>query len=334
MTIPQPRHINSIARLPQHATTPSAGRLAGWPSARRPLGGGQPRRSNRGYDLAVDTTERLVRVGDDLEHMCRRLFAIKREGTGRRSEKATTELARTILYWSIAVRRLAASGSTAWAEAQRRFPRDPDDPPLPEFEDPFAESSAQLDLVIAQLVDDMAIEALAYCELVLRVCMPILKPGDRIPPWWARFMAVLDASPDDVMTASARQLDITLAGARDRLIVHWDPDGWHVPGLASWGAVSLGRKHLKPERKAQALAKLRSVSDELEPWWPSDDFEQLLMTVTVFAGRLGRLQRKRVLDATAIAGIDAPPVSDTAEAALRLFALHADHLDALASRQT
>jgi hypothetical protein len=281
----------------------------------------------------VDTTANLMSAADGLQAVATRLIGIKRNDTGRPSEEPTYELARAVAAWMVAVRRLAASGEAAWIEAQRGFTREPDDPELPPEPDPFAMIRAQLDLTTAIVAGDLAMDDLAYCKLLRRDDLPTWRIGGDVPAWWPALMRLLDRSPGDPMTRSARYLDVTLAPARDQLLVHRDPALWTIPSLASWGSVTRQRRTVRGERNAAAMDELRRVNASLSFKWDESTFEGLLSVLVAIAEHLGPDQRKGIRTAYAFAGLESPSMSDIVNHALELLRLHAEQLDLLSAER-
>lgn len=297
----------------------------------------------------MDTTSDLELAAADLERLARELFEVTRGQSGMPTEKPTHDLARSVAYWMIALRRLDRSGPPAWAYIDSQFPRDADEPPPderfyvaqrfvlgPESETPgeLAIMVAELDAATAFLTGDLVLDALAYAELVRRGKVPIWTPGDRVPAMWPRFMTVLDADVSDPMTADVRYLDVTLAIARDVLVAHRDPTIWHLPGFSSQGEVTLSwippDSPVEPERKKEALARLHEVIKRLDyaelpqPALLRGGYSGLLINLIMISGHLDRHARAGIRAAMKLVGFEGPSLLPMIERAIRLVRRHRD----------
>lgn len=283
----------------------------------------------------MDTSRELTRVADELEAVARALFAIERAATGRPSEKPTHELARSVAYWMIAIRRLARTGRAAWDALESRFPADAGDGTA--SVDPTADTAwpeepaelvSELDVVSAFITGDMALDDLAYAELVRRGSPPRWQVGvERVPAMWPLFMAVIDNDPSDPMAKDARYLDVTLAVARDVLVAHRDPTWMYLPMWSNWGEVKLARVAIEPDRRAAGLAELQAVNASLAYPWPNkDDYHSLLNLLLAIAGRLGPKARAAIRSAYRFAGFESPHLVSMVSAALHLLGLHIEEL--------
>lgn len=273
----------------------------------------------------MDTPARLLELADDLEGLAHGLFAMNREGAGHGGEEHTRELARSVAYWMVTLRRLAASGPGAWAAIDARF--EPSTEKAAASADNPAEFVAELDVITAFIVGDMVLDGLAHGELYRRGKMPTWTPGKKVPELWPKFMDLLDAEPSDPMAALARYLDLTLVHARDVLVAHRDPTLWSIPTFMNDGSVLLHRAAIEPERRAAAMVELEKAKAGLGFAWGETDYQRLLDFVVELAGRLDPAARASVKNAYRLAGFDAPPISRMVETTIRLLRLHAEAID-------
>jgi hypothetical protein len=272
-------------------------------------------------------------VADRLETLAAGLSALTRGLSGSPSAKPAEELARSIAYWMIALRRLAKSGTAAWGALDLAFPRATDDGPPPEVSPDRAEPAelaSELDVVSAFITGDMVLDDLAYAELVRRGQAPTWRPGvDQLPSMWPRFIRLIDQDLADPMSKTARYLDITLAVARDVLVAHRDPTWWYMPSFANWGEVTLARVAVEEERRAAGLRELQTVNSSLPFPWPETDYHHLLDLLIAIADHLDGAARGGIKKAYRAAGFESPSLADMVRAAIRLIELHAGELEKL-----
>lgn len=272
----------------------------------------------------MDTTDRLARLASDLERLARSFFAAELDDLGFDHGRAARELARSVAYWMIAVRRVATTGPAAWAYLNAGFPSDDTDPPAAIVELPEGPANlvAELDAMMAFIAGDAVLDDLAYAELIRRQRVPRWHLGGRVPAMWPTFMRLIDANESDPMARDARFLDITLAHARDVLVAHRDPTTFHMPSFGNAGDVKLARPALDEDRRREATEKLRSVSASIGFPAAGGDFFMLSNRIVALAGQLGGSERETVRDAYRLAGFESPPLSSIVEAAVRLLDRH------------
>lgn len=277
----------------------------------------------------MDTAKELHDLADQFEDHVRALFPAARRLSGRPVARATNELARSVAYCVIAIRRLAESGIAAWNAIDLRFPPDPDDPPRDESKtpDPFAELVAELDVITCLLAGDMVLEDLAYAELIRRGKAPEWTPGEeKMPSMWPRLMKVLDGEPTDPMTEPARYLDVTLAHARDVLVAHRDPTVHYFPGFTNWGQVTLTRATVDRDRESAAAERVQALAEEINYLPHGLDARMLLDHLVSLSPKLDKRQREVIRTAYRYAGFESPPLGDMMQRVSRLLRLHREEL--------
>lgn len=200
--------------------------------------------------------------------------------------------------WSITLRRMAGSGPASLIAAERAFPDHPEHQRADE--DALATHRAHVDVIVFVTVGDMVLDDLA--GLVLE-----REKADASDVPWREFMTRLDQAAsrgqNDARLGPARELDLRLREARNRLVAHrdrrqalvfaWQPDNTIQVTLVDPNAV------------AEALAILAEVNSRLRlPLRGTHDYHAMLDWVIAFARELGAHDRKQVKDALRLAGFE------------------------------
>jgi hypothetical protein len=243
------------------------------------------------------------------------------------SRCAEVELLRSVVYWAAALRRLADSGVAAWRELDRQFPDNDDADPKPaegSDEDIPASYVSELNVVSAFITGDMALEDLAFADLLRRDSAPTWNAGQRGSTDVALFTKAIDRGHDsDAMLAPARYLDVTLCFARDVLVAHRNPTWQFLPSLSNWGEVKLCRVAVDPALRTAALDRLRQVNDRLGLWRSGRDYHQSLDLLLALPALLDRPARDLIREAYRLAGFESPSLTSMVTAGAQLLARHA-----------
>jgi hypothetical protein len=189
-----------------------------------------------------------------LAHLASALIGIRGDNTRETSEKASRDLGRATIRFSIALENLAAAATTAADAMEARFDR-PAEPV-----DPLATERAELALLSAILAGDFALDSFAWAELVRRKATLGRDLHGKLAVPWSTFMDQIDADPSDEMIRPARFLDVTLDAARDALVAHRDPELWPMWGSGTGGWFSLDLVTLDDVRVRRALDALEQIT--------------------------------------------------------------------------
>jgi hypothetical protein len=272
----------------------------------------------------LDTPAALAKAADSLETAARSLMKLANGALrGHPVARSTRDVARSVAYWAVAIRRVVHSGPKGWESVDALFASGTEKPPDTASEDSSGipmEMEAELDLIVAYIVGDQVLDLLAYAELLRRDRVPAWRPGiDRVPAMWPAFMAVLDEEGPDPMRSAARYLDVTLAVARDVLVVHRDPAAVELPSYTSFGSVSLHRPVLDEERRNQADSLVYDINRSLDQPWPDNwSRDQLLDTILEVPQQLEPAVRRDIRRVYRLAGFESPQLVAILRRATRL----------------
>ena len=247
-----------------------------------------------------------------LERLARQLVAIDRDTTGQPTERPAQELGHAVVRFSIALADLATAAEVGFRTAESWFPRDPDSPSGPV--DDLGMERAELALLSAVVAGDVALDYLAWAELVRRGEVPIKRGRDgKLPVLWSVLMARLDAEPTNPMRPIARSLDVTLDAARDALVAHRDPELFPSRSIGTGSLLGLTLTTWDAERVAAALNTLPTIGGGSRPPATADaianrqsGYDDLASTLVDAAVILGPDDRMNLRKAFRMAGIRSP----------------------------
>jgi len=252
----------------------------------------------------------VLALADRLEATARHLVGLP----GADEDWSLLRLARSLVMWSITVRRMAESGPASRLTAERSFPDHPEHGRS--GEDPLAGHRAHVDAISFVMVGDLVLDDFAALSLE-REALPA---GD--VPWRGLMRRLDDAAEqgeEDPRIRPARELDLILREARNRLVAHrrrshklifgWQPDNTIQIELAD------------PKAQARALTILRDLNSGLPvPMSGLHDYAETRDWILAFAGALGGADRKRISDAFRLAGFEAYSPERIVERVLALVA--------------
>lgn len=224
------------------------------------------------------------------------------------------EVARSLVYWSVALDRLAESARAAWRSV------DPDERSS-DGADVLATYRAEADVLASLVFGDMALDDLAWAELARRDALPGERRPGYVPPPWPLFMDVLDAGPDP-MRGTARYLDVTLCMARDLLVAHRNPQRWYLPSYSSWGEASIARAAVEEPLKQQAEQLITEALERAGTPMPPSSSADLVDRAIALSPQLDRESRELVKTAFRVGGMDMPPLAPLIDKVLQLVRLH------------
>ncbi len=224
------------------------------------------------------------------------------------------ELARSLVYWSVALDRLAESAPEAWRSV------DPD-AGASNAADVLATYRAEADVIASLVFGDMSLDDLAWAELARRNALPDERRPGYVPPPWRLFMDLVDAEPDP-MRGTARYLDITLCMARDLLVAHRNPQRWYLPSYSSWGEASIMRIAVEDPLKRQAEQLIDQALHRMTTPSPTLTGADLVDRAIALSPMLDRESRELVKTAFRVGGMDMPSLAPLVDRVLQLVQAH------------
>lgn len=263
-------------------------------------------------------TASLVKLAERVVNVAREL----KRHAGATKEWPADHLGTSLAMFSLAVRNVADSGPRSHRDGLRAlfaadYPTPPEEPP-----DPMGWYRAYLDWVAFLSVGDM---------VLLDAAALALHRADEPPtdnswgPLMDRLDAQVAAGESPPMARPARQLDVVLRMARNRLVAHrtpghgglnqWDHhDSSFQPSLVNPRELPAAYRHLA-EANATLPVPVRVVEAP-----DYGNYADLWERIVTFAGHLDRPARRAVRQATQLYGYDSWPATSTVEAVLALVA--------------
>lgn len=256
----------------------------------------------------------LVKLAERVEEMAR---GLKRAAVPT-EDWAGDRLGTALAMFSLAIRSVADSGPRSHAASlSTLFPKDTPKPAEPE---PLIWYRAYMDWVTFLTIGDMALLDAAALALE-RANLPASDDP------WRPFMALVDAEAaagnGGSLVKPARQLDIVLREARNRLVAHRIPAH---RGLNQWARIdsSFQPSLVAPENLHEAYRHLVEANRSLRA--PSrtveapeyGDYAILWERLVLSADQLGQKARAKVRQAVRLYGYDSWPATSIVEAVLKL----------------